>query len=146
MQKLFRFKFILLGVLILAIAFIALFLTSSQSNTPKPQAPATQTPSPTSFSEQQERTLQRNLDEKTAQGVQENLQANPWTEQVPSSTEDYFIGTNITNDGFFVYIYPKKSSSISIDRQTENIKAEVINFLNKIGAPTDKIEWVVSPR
>lgn len=98
------------------------------------------------YSEQKPEEEQRILDQETAEGTQKYFEENPWLERIPASTNDYYIGTQNNKEGFFVYLYPKKSSQTPIEIQTENIKSEAIDFLKEISAPTDKIEWIVSPK
>ena len=144
MHKIFNLKFIIIGVVVFAIACIALVLSFPKQGVLEKAPGVIREASPTPLSQAEERRLQQSLDEDVARGVESYLQENPWADEIPTITDNYYIGFNNKGDGFFVYLYPKNNSSTSVDAQVENIKTEATNFLKKIGAPTNKIEWITS--
>ena len=139
------FVFIAFGLFLLAL-FILAFL-------PKNKPPATQiAPSPTVQPiinpGQSQSEKQGQADYQYNKAINDFYSSHPWYNKIPPKNNDYFIGYDASTSSFFVELYPKTTSGVSVNDQVARLKNEVIQTLNLIGVDTSsyKIDWLVYPQ
>jgi hypothetical protein len=106
-------------------------------------------PTPTPFSEENSLLNQQGQsDLKFAQSQKQFLETHPWYNNLPPENNQYFINYDASKNDFFVILYPKKTSSLSIDNQVSQLKTNVLQALQTLGINTAlyKIEWTIIPR
>jgi len=71
----------------------------------------------------------------------------PWYNNLPLQTDNYFVYFDLDKKIFIGKLYPKQSSSISIDSQTASMKTEINLTLIKLGIDTTKysFDWQITP-
>lgn len=74
--------------------------------------------------------------------------SHPWYQNLPPPNDEFFIGFESDEKGFFVDLYPKIASSSSVDEQTTQLKNTVLTTLASLGVDLSKykVSWIVSPR
>lgn len=140
--------------ILLIVASVFLVLSSSKNKSIYKPAPIIQfQPSPSipqstnNLSSEDKIKLQLEADKKIAGEREALLQKYPWFLTLPWQETNYFVYFNPPSETFIAKLYPQKTSPISLDEQTNNLKAIVIEKINQLGtdAGSYKVEWKVIP-
>ncbi len=83
------------------------------------------TPLPPPQSLQDQLKIQTEADKNFADRQNEVLRNYPWYNSLPIQTNKYFVYFDLKNKMLIALLYPKQSSSISINSQVEEFKAEI---------------------
>lgn len=72
----------------------------------------------------------------------------PWYTKLPPKNSDFSVIFDPQKKEFLAEIYPKTSSSLTIDEQTSQLKNTVLETLKNLGVDLSKYKasWTVSPR
>lgn len=94
------------------------------------------------------RVDQGTLDYNFNKDLQDFYSLHPWYKNLPPPNDEFFIGFESDDKGFFVDLYPKISSSSSVEDQTRQLKNTVLTTLGSLGVDLSKykVSWIVSPR
>jgi hypothetical protein len=136
--------FVAAGFSLLLISVVLFFTPSQPAVTPSiPPTPTTTQVNPTTAPE-----LQGQADYNYAQAQNAFYKAYPWYDQIPPKNSNYFIGFDSSTKSFFVELYPKATSSSSLQDQTAQLKNSVLQALQSIGVNTSsyKIDWTIVPQ
>lgn len=92
--------------------------------------------------------IQGQMDATAGEQLKAFYNQNPWYNEIPIISSNYFVGYDGQRKIFFAYLYPKSSSPTPMPAQVAGLKLSVVSALKNIGANPDsnKIEWVVSPK
>lgn len=106
------------------------------------------TPTPTQNNTSTDVLEQGQDDAKFSQSQADFLNSHPWYDNLPPENDQYYINFDASKNDFFVLLYPKKQSSLSIDSQVAQLKTNVINELKSLGVNTSSyaIEWTIIPQ
>jgi len=87
-------------------------------------------------------------DYRYSQALNNFYNSHPWYNKIPPRNDNYFIGFDANRNEFFADLYPKRSSSLTIDEQTNQLKNQAIESLKSIGVDLSlyKIVWSVYPK
>lgn len=141
-----KYFIFLIFILFLLALFVLVLLPKNNPPITKPSpSPTVQ---PIIIPEQSQSEKQGQADYQYNKATNDFYSSHPWYNKIPPKNNDYFIGYDASTNNFFVELYPKNSSSISIDNQVIQLKKDVIQTLNLIGVNTTfyKIDWLVSPQ
>lgn len=91
---------------------------------------------------------QSEADQNYAKAALEQQEKYPWLDKLPIQSSSYFVYFEIANGKFTAELYPRSSSSQSIESQTEQLKREVTQKINTLGPDATKYEiiWVIKSR
>ena len=83
-----------------------------------------------------------------AKGQQDFLNKYPWYNNLPPVNDNYFIDFDSTKNLFIVELYPKTSTSISVNDQVAQLKNAVLLELQSLGVnvPSYSVHWVIVPQ
>jgi hypothetical protein len=135
---------IIFGIFLLFISVVLFFSPTQPSLQNIPPAPTVIQTNPTASPI----TLQGQVDYNYNQQVSAFYKTYPWYDQIPPRNKNYFIGFDSSTKSFFVELYPRTNSSLSISDQVSQLKNVVLRTLQAIGVKTSsyKIDWVVIPQ
>lgn len=169
----FSTKTVLIVVLSLAIIALGFYILLPKPGNPLPPLPIQQTtsssPSPAGYhrkppvaplpsfsppaipyeqlTQQQKEQYQSQADayyQKTQDTILKNY---PWYLKLPIEGTNYFVYFDPASETFIAKLYPQKSSTVSLDEQTNSLKKVVVAKINEFGtdAGSYKVEWKVIP-
>ena len=132
---------VVLGIFLLVLGVVLFFAPSQPSTTPS----ISPTPTAVEVNPAASADSQGQADYNYNQSVNAFYKAYPWYDQLPPKNNNYLVGFDSSTKSFFVELYPKASSSTSVEDQTAQLKNNVIQILQSIGVNTSsyKIEWIV---
>lgn len=91
--------------------------------------------------------LQQKLDHEFSTRQQEIRLKYPWYDNLPLSTDNYYIYFNTVNETFIADAYPKTYVSVPIDAQVSSIETQARGALVSLGIDLSKykIQWSILP-
>jgi len=172
----FSTKIVLIAVLFLTVLVLGSFVLFSRTNKPTllplpVQQMASASPAPSSvpayrkapvqplpsfspptvpyeqLTQQQKEQYQTQADEYY-QTTQDTILKNyPWYLKLPIQDTYYFVYFDPLTETFIAKLYPQKVFSVSVDKQTADLKKTVIEKINALGSDADKYktDWKVIP-
>lgn len=91
--------------------------------------------------------LQTKSDQEFGSLVDNVYKNYPWYDKLPLQTNDYFVFFNTDKREFQATLYPKNSSNTPLDKQAEELRAQILKSLDTLGIETKQynFNWDIKP-
>ena len=141
-------KYLIISLVIILVFIVSILIFRPKSQPSTPNQPINTT-LPIQIKSTEEQIKEQAEADRNAGLKQEEINKNyPWLDKLPIQTNNYFVYFDTDSKFFIGKLYPKNSSTTSINTQVSNFKKEIIAKLNSLEIDTSKytFNWKILPK